>query len=85
MDLELIGVGISDRGFLPLWTSPSQFFFFFSNFFLFFLFFSCPLRPCAFASLRSLLPAFPSSCVSVFPPLLFPFASLHLGHFSFKV
>jgi hypothetical protein len=23
MDLELIGVGIADRGFLPLWTSPS--------------------------------------------------------------
>jgi hypothetical protein len=76
MDLELIGVGISDRGFLPLWTSPSQFFFFFfSNSFLFF----------PFASLRLCTFAFPSSCVPFFPRLLFPFASLHLVHFSFKV
>jgi hypothetical protein len=73
MDLELIGVGISDRGFLPLWTSPSQFFFFFSNSFLFFSF----LPLCVLAPLRL--------CVSFFPRLLFPFASLHLGHFSFKV
>jgi len=78
MDLELIGVGSYARGFLPLWTSPSQFFFFFSNSFPFlsFLFFSF-LPLCVLAPLRL--------CVSFFPRLLFPFASLHLGHFSFKV
>jgi hypothetical protein len=60
MDLELIGVGIADRGFLPLWTSPSQFFFFFfSNSFPFlsFLFFSF-LPLCVLAPLRLCVPFF---------------------------
>jgi hypothetical protein len=45
--------------------------------FLLVFFFPSFLPLCVLAPLRL--------CVSVFPPLLFPFASLHLGHFSFKV